>query len=136
MHQDAVADTFPSHLEIGSKCEGSIPEELNITPITIETKLSVGGQISVTIEGGRGSTASGLYSLKKSSGDSYIATINLRNPIFDRFEKSLSPAEGQEQLAYVIKVMVAVEISLSQGGGDTISGAYFRHEFNKLFGAI
>lgn len=136
MHQDAVADTFPSRLEIGSKCEGNIPEELNITPITIETKLSGGGQISLTIQGERGSTTSSLYSLKKSSGDSYIATINLRNPIFDRFEKSLSSAEGQEQLAYVIEVMVAVEISLSQRDGDPISGAYFRDEFNKLFGVI
>ncbi len=71
---------------------------------------------------------------KVSDANNYIATINLSNPIFDRFDKSLATPEGQEQLAYIIEVMVATEISLSQGGQS--GGKYFRDKFNSLFGVI
>lgn len=118
-----------------SNSPSSDTDELNISPVTIDVTLSDGRKISLMIQGEKGSTISGLYRLEQTSEASYTATINMRNSIFDRFAKSLATEEGQEQLAYVIKVMVATEISLYSGAGAQ-SGVYFRNKFNDLFGAI
>lgn len=114
--------------------EPVVNDDLSISPVTIDVTLSDGKQVSLTIQGEKGATEQGLYNLTVSMGDHYTATINLRNPIFDRFDKSLSTNEGQEQLAYMIKVMVATEISLALGGDQ--GGVYFRNQFNSLIGAI
>lgn len=110
----------------------STPDELGIQPITIDVTLSDGKSISLTIKGEKSSTEMGLYTLTFDGGGSgcYTTTINLRNPMFEKF----SSAEGQEQLAYFIKVMVATEISLTQGGEKI--GCFFRNTFNTLFGTI
>lgn len=110
-----------------------VTDNLKISPITIDVTLSDGSKIPLTIQGERGITEEGLYNLTTANG-TYTATINLRNPIFNRFDKSLSTPEGQEQLAYIIKVMVATEISLALGGEQ--GGTYFRNKFNSLFGTI
>jgi len=123
------------HTDLSNNSSGGDADELNISPVTIEVTLSDGRKISLTIQGEKGSTISGLYKLEQTSEASYTATINMRNSIFDRFAKSLATEEGQEQLAYVIKVMVATEISLYSGAGAQ-SGVYFRNKFNDLFGAI
>lgn len=109
-------------------------DSLHITPITIDVTLSNGSKIPLTIQGEKCPTEQGLYNLTISANGNYTTTINLRNPIFDRFEKSLATPEGQEQLAYMIEVMVATEISLAQGGDQV--GKYFRDKFNSLFGVI
>lgn len=110
-------------------------DEYKISPVTIDVTLNDGKKVPLTIVSEKGATEQGLYALKVNADNNhYTAIINLRNPIFNRFEKSLSTLEGQEQLAYVIKVMVATEISLSQGGDE--GATYFRNQFNSLFGAI
>ena len=109
-------------------------DSLHIAPITIDVTLSNGSKIPLTIQGEKCPTGQGLYNLTISANGNYTTTINLRNPIFDRFEKSLATPEGQEQLAYMIEVMVATEISLAQGGES--GGKYFRDKFNSLFGVI
>ena len=110
-------------------------DEFQIPPVSIDVTLSNGEKIPLTIKGEKSVTEQGLYNLRKvSDANNYIATINLSNPIFDRFDKSLATPEGQEQLAYIIEVMVATEISLSQGGQS--GGKYFRDKFNSLFGVI
>lgn len=109
-------------------------DEFQIPPVAIEVKLSKDDKVSLTIRGEKGTTEQGLYQLIKTATDDYIATINLRNPIFYRFDKSLATPEGQEQLAYIIEVMVATEIILLQGGQN--GGKYFRDKFNSLFGVI
>jgi hypothetical protein len=114
--------------------EPIITDSLSIPPVTIDVTLSDGKKVPLTIQGEKGATEQGLYNLTKNKDNHYTATINLRNPIFERFDKSLSTPEGQEQLAYIIEVMVATEISLAQGGEQ--GGVYFRNQFNSLFGAI
>jgi hypothetical protein len=109
-------------------------DSLHIAPITIDVTLSNGSKIPLTIQGEKCATDQGLYNLTVSANGNYTTTINLRNPIFDRFDKSLATPEGQEQLAYMIEVMVATEISLAQGGD--LVGKYFRDKFNSLFGVI
>ena len=109
-------------------------EDFQIPSATVDVPLSNGKIVKLTIRGERGISEQGLYNLTIASEDNFVATINLRNPIFSRFDKSLSTQEGQEQLAYIIEVMVATEISLSQGGEQ--GGTYFRNQFNSLFGAI
>ena len=109
-------------------------DSLHIAPITIDVTLSNGSKIPLTIQGEKCATDQGLYNLTVSANGNYTTTINLRNPIFDRFDKSLATPEGQEQLAYMIEVMVATEISLAQGGDQV--GKYFRDKFNSLFGVI
>lgn len=108
--------------------------DLSIPPVTVDVTLSDGTKIPLTIQGEKGASDQGLYSLIESSNGSYVTTINLKNPIFDRFDKSLSTTEGQEQLAYMIEVMVATEISLAMGGQT--GGKYFRDKFNSLLGVI
>lgn len=141
--QDSVNNTAVTSSSSSENASVAIPtdlfgnpvviDNLRIPPVTIDVTLSDGSKIPLTIQGERGVTEEGLYNLTKTN-EQYTATINLRNPIFDRFDKSLSTAEGQEQLAYIIKVMVATEISLAQGGEQ--GGTYFRNKFNSLFGAI
>lgn len=109
-------------------------DSLHIEPIAIDVTLSNGSKIPLTIRGEKCATEQGLYSLTISANGNYTTTINLKNPIFERFEKSLATPEGQEQLAYMIEVMVATEISLAQGGDQV--GKYFRDKFNSLFGVI
>ena len=109
-------------------------DSLHIEPIAIDVTLSNGSKIPLTIRGEKCATEQGLYSLTISANGNYTTTIYLKNPIFERFEKSLATPEGQEQLAYMIEVMVATEISLAQGGDQV--GKYFRDKFNSLFGVI
>ena len=77
-----------------SNSSGGDTDELNISPVTIEVTLSDGRKISLTIQGEKGATISGLYKLEQASEASYTATINMRNSIFDRFAKSLATEEG------------------------------------------
>ncbi|WP_278832796.1 ATP-binding protein [Porphyromonas cangingivalis] len=120
---------------ISDEKKSSFDEDLKLTPIVVSVTLSSGETISLTIEGQREETESGLYILQQIDSSKYKTSINLKNPIFDRFEKSLATMEGLEQLAYVIEVMVATEISLLQEGED-FSGVYFRNKFNSLLGVI
>lgn len=111
-----------------------VNDNLQIPPVTIDVTLSDGKKIPLTIQGEKWATEQGLYNLTRSSSGDYTTAINLRNPIFDRFGKSLATSDGQEQLAYIIEVMVATEISLTHGGEQ--GGVFFRNKFNSLFGAI
>lgn len=107
---------------------------LHIPPVIINVTLNNGVKIPLTIRGEKTPMTTGLYSLTITPNGEYTATINLNNPIFERFDKSLSTAEGQEQLAYIIEVMVATEIILSKGGQP--GATFFRNKFNALFGII
>ena len=71
-------------------------DSLHIAPITIDVTLSNGSKIPLTIQGEKCATDQGLYNLTVSANGNYTTTINLRNPIFDRFDKSLATPEGQE----------------------------------------
>lgn len=75
-----------------------------------------------------------MYTFNEIADDKYEATINLKNNVFQRFANSLSTQEGQEQLSYMIEVMVASEISMIKGGSD--AATKFRSTFNNLFGTI
>lgn len=105
-------------------------DDLGIEPVTIDVTLSDGKQVPLTIMGEKFPTEQGLYNLTKDQSGNFTTKINMRNKMFEKF----SSADGQEQLAYFIKVMVATEISLSQGGEE--GGYYFRNKFNNLFGVI
>ena len=115
-----------------------VEEDVQLQPIRISVPLSNGTKVSLTIKGNK--TTSGLYTLASITNNDgemeYVATINLSNPIFERFDKSLSTSDGLEQLAYFIEVLVASEISILQGGGDAIHAINFRNMFNTLFGNI
>lgn len=100
--------------------------------ITVEISLDNNEKIELTIKAIEGTF--GLYSLNEISNKKYEAIINLNNNVFQRFSNSLSTQEGQEQLSYMIEVMVASEISLIKGGSD--AATKFRLTFNNLFGTI
>lgn len=114
-----------------------IPEQnddLNIPPTETTITLSDGNRVPLQIRGEKWPVSQGLYSLTGNPAEKIKAIINLNNPVFKRFDKSLSTPEGIEQLAYVISVLVAAEVSLQQDG--TLHGKYFRDKFNILFGTI
>ena len=76
-----------------------------------------------------------LYNLvfAKNTGN-YTSVINLKNPFFEQFSEALSKPDGINQIAYVLKTMIASEVRLSNNGNE--GGAAFRNEFNKLFGTL
>lgn len=100
--------------------------------ITIDINLDNNEKVELTIKVGEGD--SGLYTFLETDDHKYETTINLKNSVFQRFADSLSTKEGQEQLSYMIEVMVASEISMLKGGSD--AATKFRATFNNLFGTI
>lgn len=109
-------------------------DDLNIPPTETTITLSDGNKVPLQIRGEKWPVSQGLYSLTGNPAEKIKAIINLNNPVFKRFDKSLSTPEGIEQLAYVISVLVASEVSLQQDG--TLHGKFFRDKFNTLFGTI
>ena len=109
------------------------PNENKIEPITTTVKLQNGEEIELTIKCEQGNSDTIFYTLIKEADSKYTSTINLRNPFFDMYSESLSTANGLEQIAYVIKIMVTTELLLGISG-KAISGSEFRNVFNKLFG--
>ena len=64
----------------------------------------------------------------------YTSVINLKNPFFEQFSDALSKPDGINQIAYVLKTMIASEVRLTNNGNP--GGMAFRNEFNKLFGTL
>lgn len=109
----------------------SISEELS-EGITVCVLLDNNEKIQITIN--TGESSQGLYTFNDIGNHKYLATINLKNNVFQRFASSLSTQEGQELLSYFIEVSVASEVSLINGGSN--AATIFRNTFNKLFGTI
>ena len=113
-------------------------EQIKSTPtdlfdgIPVDILLDNNEKVELTIK--TGEAVAGLYTFNEIADDKYEATINLKNNVFQRFASSLSTQEGQEQLSYMIEVMVASEISMIKGGSD--AATKFRSTFNNLFGTI
>ena len=104
-----------------------------IEPITAQIKFEDGKEIELTIKCEYSNSPYEIYNLSEADGK-YTSVINLKNPFFEQFSEALSKPGGIEQIAYVIKTMVASEVILLENGN--LSGSQFRNEFNKLFGNI
>lgn len=104
-----------------------------IEPITTQIKFDDGKVIELTIKCEYNNSPYEIYNLEEAEGK-YTSVINLKNPFFEQFSEALSKPDGIEQIAYVIKTMVASEVILLENGNS--SGSEFRNEFNKLFGNI
>lgn len=109
----------------------SASEELS-EGITVCVSLDNNEKIQIIIK--TGELSQGLYTLSAIEDHKYLATINLKNKVFQRFASSLSTQEGQELLSYFIEVSVASELSLLKGGSN--AATIFRNTFNQLFGTI
>ena len=110
-----------------------IRDRTYIEPITTQIRFDDGKEIELTIKCEYSNSPYEIYNLEVSEGK-YTSVINLKNPFFEQFSEALSKPDGIEQIAYVIKTMVASEVILQENGDS--SGCQFRKEFNKLFGNI
>lgn len=104
-----------------------------IEPITAQIQFEDGKELELTIKCEYSNSPYEIYNLEEAEGK-YTSVINLKNPFFEQFSEALSKPGGIEQIAYVIKTMVASEVILLENGNS--SGSQFRNEFNKLFGNI
>ena len=107
--------------------------KISIAPIKTNVQFSDGKVIEITFKCEYGSNPYELYNLVEDNGR-YTSVINLRNHYFEQFGDILSKPDGINQIAYIIKTMIASEVRLN--GSGNISGGVFRKEFNKLIGTL
>lgn len=106
---------------------------ISIPPIKTNVQFADGKIIEITFKCEYGSNPYELYSLKENEGR-YTSVINLHNPYFELFGETLSKTDGINQIAYIIKTMIASEVRLIESGD--LSGSFFRKEFNRLIGTL
>ena len=109
--------------------------QINISPIKTKVQFSDGKEFDIEFKCEYGSNPYELYNLiKDDDTGNYSSVINLRNPFFEQFSDALSKPDGINQIAYVLKTMIASEVRLTNNGNP--GGFAFRNEFNKLFGTL
>ena len=109
--------------------------QISIPPIKTTVQYTDGKKFEIEFRCEYGTNPYELYNLifDKNTGN-YTSVINLKNPFFEQFSEALSKPDGINQIAYVLKTMIASEVRLSNNGNE--GGAAFRNEFNKLFGTL
>lgn len=108
---------------------------INIEPTKTKVRYSDGKEFDIEFHCEYGSNPYELYNLiHDSNSGSYTSVINLRNPFFEQFSDALLKPDGINQIAYVLKIMIASEVRLTNNGNQ--GGIAFRNEFNKLFGTL
>lgn len=130
---DTIANTN-SQAKAADTKEGE-NNQINIPPIRTKVQFSDGKEFEIEFKCEYGSNPYELYNLiKDDETGNYTSVINLRNPFFEQFSDALSKPDGINQIAYVLKTMIASEVRLSNNGNP--GGFAFRNEFNKLFGTL
>ena len=130
---DTIANTN-SQAKVADTKEGE-NNQINIPPIKTKVQFSDGKEFEIEFKCEYGSNPYELYNLiKDDDTENYTSVINLRNPFFEQFCDTLSKPDGINQIAYVLKTMIASEVRLSNNGNP--GGYAFRNEFNKLFGTL
>lgn len=107
--------------------------KVSIQPIKTNVQFADGKVIEITFKCEYSSNPYELYNLVEDNGR-YTSVINLHNPYFEQFGDILSKTDGINQIAYIIKTMIASEVRLNESGN--LSGGVFRKEFNKLIGTL
>ncbi len=115
--------------------ENDDDSQISIPPIKTMVKFSDGKKFEIEFRCEYGNNPYELYNLTEDEDTgSYTSVINLKNPFFEQFSEALSRPDGINQIAYVLKTMIASEVRLSNNGNQ--GGIAFRNEFNKLFGTL
>ena len=109
--------------------------DVSIKPIKTKVHYSDGKEFDIEFRCEYGSNPYELYNLILDNNTGcYTSVINLKNPFFEQFSDALSKPNGINQIAYVLKTMIAAEVRLTNNGNQ--GGIAFRNEFNKLFGTL
>lgn len=109
--------------------------QISIPPIKTKVQFSDGKEFDIEFRCEYGNNPYELYNLTLDDATGcYTSVINLKNPFFEQFSDALSKPDGINQIAYVLKTMIASEVRLANNGNP--GGMAFRNEFNKLFGTL
>lgn len=109
--------------------------QISIPPIKTKVQFSDGKEFDIEFRCEYGNNQYELYNLTLDDATGcYTSVINLKNPFFEQFSDALSKPDGINQIAYVLKTMIASEVRLTNNGNP--GGMAFRNEFNKLFGTL